>query len=118
VLKAGAEHKLLVDFHGAGKPAGQDRTYPNMVGNEGIRGMEFPPPYAQHEVTLPFTRLLAGLADYTPTHFGPARMGDTTWAHQVANAAILQAPLLVYAASPANSRGAVTSWTPRLRWSP
>ena len=102
MLNAGAEHKLLVDFHGAGKPAGQDRTYPNMIGNEGIRGMEFPPPYAQHEVTLPFTRLLAGLADYTPTHFGPARMGDTTWAHQVANAAILQAPLLVYAASPAN----------------
>jgi alpha-glucosidase len=102
MLKTGAEHKLIVDFHGAGKPAGQERTYPNMLGNEGIRGMEFPPPYAQHEVTLPFTRLLAGLADYTPTQFGPARMGDTTWAHQVANAAILQAPLLVYAASPAN----------------
>jgi len=45
MLKAGAEHKLLVDFHGAGKPAGQERTYPNMIGSEGIHGMEFPPPY-------------------------------------------------------------------------
>ena len=63
--------------------------------------MEFPPPYAQNDVIYPFTRLLAGLADYTPTHFG-SRLGDTTWAHQVANAVILQSPLLVYAAHPAN----------------
>src|ERR1035437_4475507 len=37
-----------------------------MIGSEGIHGMEFPPPCAQHEVTLPFTRLLAGLADTRP----------------------------------------------------
>jgi alpha-glucosidase len=55
-----------------------------------------------HEVTLPFTRMLAGLADYTPTHFSGRRLADTTWAHQVANAVILQAPLLVFAAHPAN----------------
>ena len=45
--------------------------------------------------------MLAGMADYTPTHFG-SRLADTTWAHQVANAVILQSPLLVYAAHPAN----------------
>ena len=50
---------------------------------------------------IPFTRLLAGMADYTPTHFG-SRVADTTWAHQVANAIILQSPLLVYAAHPVN----------------
>jgi len=50
---------------------------------------------------LPFTRMLAGMADYTPTHFGE-RLADTTWAHQVANAVILQSPLLVYAAHPVN----------------
>jgi alpha-glucosidase len=66
--------------------------------------MEMRPPYAQHEVILPFTRMLAGLADYTPTHFG-RRMADTTWAHQVANAILLPAPLLVYAAHPANILG-------------
>jgi alpha-glucosidase len=99
--KAAAEHKLMVDFHGSNKPTGLERTYPNIVGIEGVRGMEFFPPYAQHDVVLPFTRLLAGMADYTPTHFG-ALLADTTWAHQVANAVILQAPLLVYAAHPAN----------------
>ncbi len=101
MAKAAVEHKLLVDFHGANKPTGLERTYPNIVGIEGIRGMEFAGPYAQHDVTLPFTRMLAGMADYTPTHFG-ARLADTTWAHQVANAVILQSPLLVYAAHPAN----------------
>jgi alpha-glucosidase len=63
--------------------------------------MEFFPPYAQHDVVLPFTRMLAGMGDYTPTQFG-ALIADTTWAHQVANAVILQAPLLVYSANPAN----------------
>jgi alpha-glucosidase len=101
LVKLGAEHKLIIDFHGANKPTGLERTWPNLLGVEAIRGMEMRPPYAQHEATLPFTRLLAGLADYTPTHFGK-RMADTTWAHQVANAVILQAPLLVYAAHPAN----------------
>jgi alpha-glucosidase len=98
--RAAAEHKLMVDFHGANKPTGLERTYPNIVGIEAIRGMEFPGPYAQHDVTLPFTRLLAGMADYTPTHFG-SYAADTTWTHQVANAVILQAPLSVYAAHPA-----------------
>jgi alpha-glucosidase len=101
MAKAAAEHKLLVDFHGANKPTGLEQTYPNIVGIEAVRGMEFSGPYAQHDVTLPFTRLLAGMADYTPVHFG-ARLADTTWAHQVANAVILQSPLLVYAADPAN----------------
>jgi alpha-glucosidase len=99
--KAAAQHKLMVDFHGCNKPTGMERTYPNIVGMEGVRGMEFFPPYAQHEVVLPFTRMLAGMADYTPVHFG-SRLADTTWAHQVANAVILQSPLLVYSAHPAN----------------
>ncbi|MGA3095434.1 MAG: glycoside hydrolase family 97 catalytic domain-containing protein, partial [Bryobacteraceae bacterium] len=101
MAKAAAEHKLLVDFHGANKPTGLERTYPNIVGIEGIRGMEFSGPYAQHDVTLPFTRMLAGMGDYTPVNFG-LRLADTTWAHQVANAVILQSPLLVYAADPVN----------------
>jgi alpha-glucosidase len=101
LLRAAAERKLIVDFHGANKPTGMERTWPNMLGLEGIRGMEMRPPYAQHDATLPFTRMLAGLADYTPTHFG-RRIADTTWAHQIANAVILQAPLLVYSAHPAN----------------
>jgi alpha-glucosidase len=101
LLRGAAQHKLLIDFHGCNKPTGQERTWPNMIGFEGIRGMEMSAPYAQHEVTLPFTRMLAGLADYTPMHFSGRKLADTTWPHQVANAVILQAPLLVFAANPA-----------------
>ncbi len=101
ILRLAAEYRLIVDFHGANKPTGLERTWPNLLGVEAIRGMEMRGPYAQHEVTLPFTRMLAGLADYTPTHF-TRRLADTTWAHQVANAILLPAPLLVYAAHPAN----------------
>jgi alpha-glucosidase len=78
-----------------------ERTWPNELGLEAIRGMETSAPWARNDVILPFTRMLAGLADYTPTHFG-RKLGDTTWAHQVANAVILTAPLLCYAAHPAN----------------
>ncbi len=102
LLRAAAERQLILDFHGANKPTGIERTWPNLLGHEGIRGMENSnQPWSQHDATLPFTRMLAGLADFTPTHFG-RRMRDTTWPHQVANAVILQAPLLCYAAHPAN----------------
>lgn len=101
ILRTAAEYHLIVDFHGANKPTGRERTWPNMLGFEGIRGLEMRPPYSQHDATLPFTRMLAGLADYTPVHF-THKLADTTWTHQVANAVILWAPLLVYAAHPAN----------------
>jgi len=105
LLRAAAERQLVLDFHGANKPTGIERTWPNLLGHEGIRGMENSnQPWAQHDATLPFTRMLAGLADYTPVHFG-RRLRDTTWAHQVANAVLLQAPLLCYAAHPANLLG-------------
>jgi alpha-glucosidase len=55
--------------------------------------------WARHNTTLPFTRLLAGPADYTPVLFGERRR-ETSWAHQVASAAVLTSPLLVYAAHP------------------
>ncbi len=69
VLRTAAEYKLIVDFHGANKPTGMERTWPNELGLEGIRGLEMGPPYAQHDTTLPFTRMLAGMADYTPRPF-------------------------------------------------
>jgi alpha-glucosidase len=102
ILKLAAENQMLIDFHGCNKPTGNERTWPNLIGLEGIRGMEGRPPWAQGDVTLPFARMLAGLADYTPMHFGALKMGDTTWPHQIANAILLQAPFLVFAAHPAN----------------
>ena len=103
LLKEAAKYKVMVNFHGANKPTGEPRTWPNELVREGIRGMEASrlKERAKHDATLPFTRYLAGHADYTPVHFG-ARRADTTWTHQIATAAVFTAPLLTYGAQPAN----------------
>jgi alpha-glucosidase len=102
-LRDAAEFHLMVDFHGANKPAGESRTWPNEMTREGIYGLEHRGPidWARHNTTLPFTRMLAGHADYTPVHFGERRR-ETSWAHQIATAAAATSPLLVYAANPKN----------------
>ncbi len=100
-LRDAAEFRLMVNFHGANKPTGGSRTWPNEMTREGIRGLEYrsAPSWARHNTTWPFTRMLAGHADYTPVHFGDRRK-ETSWAHQMASAAILTSPLLVYGAHP------------------
>jgi alpha-glucosidase len=101
LLRETAENQLLVDFHGANKPTGEARTWPNELTREAVKGLEARKlaDRAAHNATLPFTRWLAGPAEYTPLHFGDRRL-NTTWAHQAASAAILSAPLLTYAAHP------------------
>ncbi|PTT02283.1 glycoside hydrolase [Pedobacter sp. HMWF019] len=101
ILRETAGLQIMVDFHGANKPTGQERTWPNELTREAVKGMEASKlaDRATHEVTLPFTRFIAGPAEYTPVNFGERRK-NTSWAHQVASAAILSAPLLTYAASP------------------
>jgi alpha-glucosidase len=103
LLEGAARHKILVNFHGANKPTGEGRTFPNELTREAVRGMESSrlKERAVHDVTIPFTRLLAGPADYTPVHFG-ARRADTTPAHQIATAVIFSGPLLTYGAHPTN----------------
>jgi len=68
--KKAAEHHLMLDFHGAFKPDGMRRTYPNVLTREGVMGAEYNTWSArvtpQHNVTLAFTRMLAGPMDYTP----------------------------------------------------
>ncbi|MCS7314726.1 MAG: glycoside hydrolase family 97 catalytic domain-containing protein [Bryobacterales bacterium] len=99
-LREAAEFRLLVNFHGANKPTGESRTFPNELTREAVRGMEARNiARARHDATLPFTRLLAGHADYTPVHFG-ARRNDTTVAHQLATAVVFTSPLLTFAAHP------------------
>ncbi len=99
-LREAAEFRLLVNFHGANKPTGESRTFPNELTREAVRGMEARNiQRARHNATLPFTRLLAGHADYTPVHFG-TRRNDTTAAHQLATAVAFTSPLLTYAAHP------------------
>ncbi len=101
ILRETARYHLMVDFHGANKPTGLSRTWPNEMVREAVKGMEASKlaDRATHETTLPFTRLLAGPAEYTVVHFGERRR-NTTWAHQLASAVILNAPLLTYAANP------------------
>jgi alpha-glucosidase len=73
IIKCAAENHLMVDFHGAYKPDGIIRTYPNMITREGVMGNEY---YKfsnkmspEHNVKLAFTRMLAGQMDITPGAF-------------------------------------------------
>ncbi len=112
-----AKHKLLVDYHGAYKPTGLIRTLPNVVTSEGVKGLEnlkwsrLPDP--QHNVTLPFTRMVAGPMDYTPGAMvnkdsasfyidftEPMSMG--TRCHQLALYVVFESPLQMLADVPSN----------------
>ena len=101
ILRSSAEHKIMVEFHGANKPAGESRTWPNELSREAIRGLEYRSMSLRsvHNTTLPFTRFLAGHADYTPVHFGERRR-ETSWAHQIATAIVFTSPLMIYGAHP------------------
>ena len=98
-LRDAAKYKLMLNFHGANKPTGESRTFPNEMTREAIRGLENQPPWAEQNTILTFTRFLAGHADFTPIHFGK-RIGETSWSHQIATAVVFTSPLLVYGADP------------------
>jgi len=80
VVKKAAEHRLTVDFHGAYKPTGWTRTYPNLLTREGVLGNEYSKWSTritpEHTTTLPFTRMLAGQMDFTPGAFLNKSMGE------------------------------------------
>lgn len=103
IFRETAAMKLLLILHGSNKPTGLSRTWPNVMIYEGVKGMEASKltDRATHETTIPFTRMIAGPADYSVCHFGTRRQ-NTTWVHQVATAAIYSAPVITYAASPSN----------------
>ena len=68
-IKEGAKYHLMINGHEAVRPTGLCRTYPNMIGNESARGMEFQATTGcepKHVCILPFTRLQGGPMDYTP----------------------------------------------------
>ena len=73
VVETAAKYRMTVNAHEPIKDCGIRRTWPNMMSREGARGKEWDawsagnPP--SHEVTLPFTRLLAGPMDFTPGPF-------------------------------------------------
>lgn len=80
VVEKAAKHHLTINFHGAYKPTGLRRTFPNLLTREGVLGLEHNKwnkedsnvgrePTPKHNVTIPFTRMLAGPMDYTPGAF-------------------------------------------------
>jgi len=107
-LHDAAARKLMVNFHGANKPVGRQRTWPNELTRESVRGHEYhiirynrtlPP---EHNCILPFTRYVIGPGDYTPTVFNPRELRGYTWAHELAQAIIYTSPFLCYADHPTN----------------
>jgi len=73
IVEAAAQNHLMVDFHGAYKPDGMRRTWPNYITQEGVLGNEYNKwserVTPEHKATLPFTRMLVGPMDFTPGGF-------------------------------------------------
>ncbi len=117
IARAAAQHHLIVDFHGAIKPAGLHRLYPNVLNREAVRGLEYnkfskplgtTPEYA---LTIPFIRMLAGPMDYTPgamhnaqkANFGvffERPMSQGTRCQQLAMYVVYEAPLEMLSDAP------------------
>lgn len=90
MVRYAAENNLLMNIHDEFRPSGFSRTYPNLLTQEGILGNEeFPD--AIHNVTLPFTRMLNGPADYTICYFD--KRVKNTHAHQLAASLVFFSPL-------------------------
>ncbi len=116
--KTAAKYHQIVDFHGVYKPAGLTRTWPNVLNFEGVNGLEqlkwskdFD--IVTYDVTIPFTRYVAGPADYTqgamrnakkdnyrPVNSEPVSQG--TRCHQLAEYIVFDAPFTMLCDSPSN----------------
>jgi alpha-glucosidase len=110
VAAKAAQHHLMLDFHGAFKPDGLRRTYPNVMTREGVMGLEYNKWSGRitpdHNVMLPFTRMLAGPMDYTPggmrnatkEQFEPRGLKPMimgTRAHQTALFVVYESPFMM-----------------------
>ena len=119
IIKCAADHHLMVNFHGAYRPDGIDRTWPNQVTREGVMGAEYSKwsdnITPSHNVTLAFTRMLAGAMDYTPGAFlneaqgqhrqvAPASMMNTRCA-ELSKFVIYESPYTVFCDHPSNVLG-------------
>jgi alpha-glucosidase len=117
VAREAARRKMLVDFHGSYKPTGMERKYPNVITREGVKGLEnskwSKDVTPEHDVTLPFIRMVAGPMDFTPGAMlnGSEKdfkidfnrpMSQGTRAHQLAMYVIYESPLQMLADNPSN----------------
>ncbi|MDX1428787.1 MAG: glycoside hydrolase family 97 catalytic domain-containing protein, partial [Rhodothermales bacterium] len=114
VVETAARHRIMINAHEPIKPTGLQRTYPNLMTQEGARGQEYNSPEGggnppEHTVILPFTRLLAGPMDFTPGVFQlvpaedePENNVPTTLAKQLALYLVIYSPLHMAADLPHN----------------
>ncbi len=109
LLKDAADYKLLVNCHGATVPRGWDRTYPNLVSMEAVKGFEYitfeqrnADSAATHCAMLPFTRNVVGSMDFTPMCFSeiPGIHRKTSNAFELALSVLFQSGIQHYAAIP------------------
>lgn len=112
VAKEAAKHKLFVDFHGAFKPAGLERRYPNILSYEGVLGMEQGGNCKPvNSIYLPFIRNAVGPMDFTPGSMLSAQpednrstranaMGSGTRAYQMALFVVFESGLQMLADNP------------------
>jgi alpha-glucosidase len=121
LAKLAARHRLVVDFHGAYKPTGVSRTYPNLMTREGVMGNEYVKWSSRitpgHKVTIPFTRGMLGEMDFTPGAFvnvtaaefkteteAPSPMTMGTRCNELAMMVVYESPLQVLCDAPYNYR--------------
>jgi alpha-glucosidase len=115
ITKACAMHQIMIMFHGAYAPKGFNRTWPNNITREGVLGSEYniwsDKPTPEHDVTLPFTRMLAGPFDYEPgildnatkEQFRPINkkvMSQGTRCHQLAMFVVYDSPVQIFSGNP------------------
>ncbi|MCD0487629.1 glycoside hydrolase family 97 protein [Pedobacter sp. MC2016-14] len=89
-IQQAADAKIMVNIHDDWRPTGEQRTWPNLMTSEGIRGNEEMPDATSNTV-MPFTRYIAGAADYTLCYYD--KRIKTTHAHQLAMAAVYYSPI-------------------------
>ena len=115
IAKEAAKYKLLIDYHGCTKPAGLQRTYPNVINFEAVRGNEYNKfsegVTPEHNVDIVFARMMAGPIDYTPGAMRNSAKGDFhasfenpvscgTKAHQLGMYIVYFAPLQMLCDAP------------------
>ena len=116
VIETAAKHQIMIDNHEPAMPTGIQRTWPNLMTQEGVRGQEYnawdvrggnPP---AHTTTLPFTRCLAGPTDFTPAIFNFSEVVKGTHPHstlakQLGEFVVIYSPLQMAADAIENYEG-------------
>lgn len=108
ILQDAAQFDMMVYFHGCIVPRGWERTYPNLMTQEAVRGAEwynntpdFTLPAPEHNATLPFTRNVVGPMDYTPVTFTNSQYPHaTSYGHELALSVLFESGIQHFADRP------------------